>query len=93
MLAELLDFRPADLLAYLAGALTVAVMIPQLVRTYRLKRARDVSLLTMLILVSVNFLWGTYGFCISNLPMIVTNALAFLVAIAAITLVMKYRNN
>jgi len=39
LLAELLNFRLTDLLAYIGGALAISVMLPQLVRTSRLKRS------------------------------------------------------
>ena len=91
MLAKLLNFRPTDLLAYSAGFLAVIVMVPQLVKTFRLKSAKDVSLPTVCIIVSANLLWGVYGFLIGNLPLMVTSILAFIVALSAIFLILHYR--
>jgi MtN3 and saliva related transmembrane protein len=59
---------------YLAGALTVVSLIPQVLRTWRTKQTKDLSVRTFLLLITAGILWLTYGFLASDWPVIVTNA-------------------
>lgn len=59
---------------YLAGALTVVSMVPQVLRTWRTRQTKDLSVRTFLLLMTAGVLWLTYGFLASDWPVIVTNA-------------------
>ena len=65
--------RTAVYLGYLAGFLTVASFLPQVVRTWRTKQTKDLSLVTFGLLVTAGALWITYGVLQGDRPVVLTN--------------------
>ena len=79
------------LVGLLAGFLTTIGYIPQLIRGYRTKRMSDVSLF-MPILLSVGMtLWMIYGILISDVPIILWNAISVILNLGMIGLTVKYK--
>lgn len=77
------------LLGLAAAALTTAAFLPQLLKTWRSKSAKDVSL-SMLVTFSIGvFLWLIYGVCIQSLPVILANLITFV--LSSINLILKIR--
>jgi MtN3 and saliva related transmembrane protein len=76
-------------LGYLAGCITVVSFVPQVLRAWRTRRTRDLSLGAFTLLASGAVLWLAYGLMIGDWPVIATN-LAVLVLVSAI-LVAKLR--
>jgi MtN3 and saliva related transmembrane protein len=60
-------------LGYFAGFLTVVSFIPQVIRTWRSKHARDLSFGMFALLVTASSLWILYGVIIGSWPVILTN--------------------
>lgn len=61
-------------LGLLAGFLTSIAVIPQVVRTWRIKHARDISIWQPLILITGMFLWLLYGLQLGDTPLIAANS-------------------
>jgi MtN3 and saliva related transmembrane protein len=61
-----------------AGALTSLAAVPQVVRTYRTRHARDLSIWQPVLLVIGMLLWLIYGICLGDLPLILANAFSIL---------------
>lgn len=57
-----------------AGFLTSIAVIPQVVRTWRIKHARDISIWQPLILIAGMLLWLFYGILLHDLPLIAANS-------------------
>jgi len=57
-----------------AGALTSVAVIPQVVRTYRTRHARDISIWQPVLLDVGMVLWLIYGIMLKDLPLILANA-------------------
>jgi MtN3 and saliva related transmembrane protein len=57
----------------LAGAITSAAVIPQVVRTYRTRHARDISIWQPVLLDIGMILWLIYGIMLKDLPLILAN--------------------
>ncbi len=72
----------AEWLGFIGGALVTCSLIPQLVRVFRLRSAREISMLfTTLLLVGV-IIWLVYGLSFGLAPVILWNAIgAVLVAL------------
>ena len=62
-----------DLLGLTAGFLTSVAVIPQVVRTWRLKHAGDISIWQPLILITGMALWLAYGVTLGDTPLIAAN--------------------
>jgi MtN3 and saliva related transmembrane protein len=60
-------------LGYFAGSLTVLSFLPQVIRTWKTKHTRDLSLSMFALLVTASTLWIIYGVIIESWPVIATN--------------------
>ena len=78
-------------IGYIAALLTTFSSIPQIIRVYRLKESRDISLWTVSSLSAGVLLWVINGIEIGDLPVIIANAVSLCLSIILICLVVKYR--
>ena len=74
-----------------AGVLTASSLIPQVVKTWKEKKAEDVSLLMLVILLTGIVLWIVYGIKREDLPIIATNSVSLLINSIMIVLRIKFR--
>lgn len=65
-----------DLLGLAAGALTTLGIVPQIVRVFRLKSAREISLAFSLLMSVGIALWLLYGVLQRVLPLIYWNSIS-----------------
>jgi MtN3 and saliva related transmembrane protein len=78
------------LTGYVAGTLTTVSFIPQVIRAWKLKETRDISLAMLLLFAAGIFLWTLYGFWVNSLPIIAANVITFVLILALLALKMKY---
>ena len=79
-----------NLIGTAAAVCTTIAFVPQLVRVYRLKTARDISLIMFTVFSLGEFLWFLYGIFIHSLPVILANAITLALAIAILSLKVRY---
>ena len=79
----------ANMLGSVAGVLTTVAFVPQVIKTWRTRRADDFSLGMLLLFTAGVGLWGTYGVIIGAGPVIAANAVTFVLAVAMV--IMKLR--
>lgn len=72
-------------LGYVAGAITVTSFLPQVVRAWRTRQTRDLSLSSLALLMTAGSLWILYGALSRDWPVVVTNGgmVALLAMLAA----------
>lgn len=80
-----------DLLGWLAAILTTVAFLPQLLKIWRSKSAKDVSLVMMITFSIGVFLWLVYGLAIQALPVVIANLVTLILALLIIILKIKYR--
>ena len=78
-------------IGYIADFLTTFSSIPQIIRVYRLKESRDISLWTVSSLSAGILLWVIHGIVIGDLPVILANGVSLGLSVLMICLVIKYR--
>lgn len=71
-----------DLLGLVAGTLTTCSFVPQVVRIWRTRSARDISTVMFLLLSLGVLLWVVYGVAIQSAPVIVANGVTLVLALA-----------
>ena len=76
-----------------AGVFTGASMLPQVIKMIKEKKASQVSIFMLLILITGLSLWTWYGFLKDDLPIIVTNIFSLVLNLIMIFLRYKYRHN
>ena len=79
------------LIGLIAGAFTTISFVPQVVRTWRMKSARDLSLATVSLNSTGIFLWLVHGLCVRSIPVIVANFVTFILISTILVLAVKYR--
>lgn len=79
-----------DLVGTAAALLTTASFLPQAVRVIRTNDTRAISLVMYLMFTAGVGLWFTYGLALGSAPIILANAVTFL--LAAVILTQKVRH-
>ncbi|GIV37563.1 MAG: sugar transporter SemiSWEET [Cyclobacteriaceae bacterium] len=78
-----------QIIGLLAGFCTTLAFVPQVIKTWRSRSARDLSLGMFLIFTSGVILWLVYGLLVGDIPVIAANVVTLL--LAGWLLVMKLR--
>ncbi len=81
----------ATQLGLVAGAVTSCAVIPQVVKAYRSRHVRDISVWQPVILVFGMCLWLVYGLMIRDIPLIVANFFSIFCNAALIAMKLFYR--
>jgi MtN3 and saliva related transmembrane protein len=61
-------------LGYVAGMVTVASFLPQVVRAWRTRQTRDLSLASLALLITAGSMWILYGALSRDWPVVATNS-------------------
>lgn len=72
-----------------AGALTSSAIVPQILKSYRSKKVRDISIWQPVLLNAGMMLWLFYGIQIQDIPLIAANS--FSIACNSLLIIMKFR--
>ena len=79
-----------DVLGFIGGALITTSLIPQVVRLYRLKSAREISLLFNSLFLLGGICWLFYGIVQELFPVILWNAIGLILIGAMLIAKLKY---
>jgi MtN3 and saliva related transmembrane protein len=74
-----------------AAALTTIAFFPQLVKTWKTKSTKDISLGMFSAFCVGVLLWFVYGISISDLPVTIANLLIFIQALIILMFKLKYK--
>ncbi len=80
-----------DLIGFAAGTLTTISLLPQVVKIWRTRSADDLSMGMFALFGSGVLLWLVYGLAVGSLPVIVANAITFVLALTIMALKLRYR--
>ncbi len=80
-----------DILGIVAGILTTSGFVPQIIKTYKTKKVRDISLLMFILLLTGLLLWLIYGIIEKNIPILFTNITAITYVAILLSMKIKYR--
>jgi MtN3 and saliva related transmembrane protein len=79
-----------NLIGIIAGIITTSALVPQAVKIYKTKSAKDISL-TMFVFLSIGIaLWLFYGILIQAIPVITANSVSLLLNILIIIMKLRY---
>ncbi len=79
----------ADILGYIAGFCTTIAFVPQVLKVWRSRSARDISLGMYLLFTFGLICWLVYGLIVMSWPIIIANMVTLF--LAALILIMKLR--
>jgi MtN3 and saliva related transmembrane protein len=80
----------ADSIGMVAAVLTTIAYIPQVVKIYRTKSARDVSFRMFSLLATGVSLWLVYGIMMRSTPLIFANFVTLALSLTVLGLKIKY---
>lgn len=67
---------------YVAGICSTLAFLPQVIRTWKTKSARDISWGLLFLFIAGSTLWATYGFIKMDIPIIAANVVTGFMLIA-----------
>ena len=79
-----------EVLGYVSATLTTIAFLPQLIKTFKTKSAKDVSMGMFVLFTCGVFLWIVYGFLTGTMPVLAANAVIFCLSLTQIILKIKY---
>ncbi|MBU0726533.1 MAG: SemiSWEET transporter [Alphaproteobacteria bacterium] len=88
----MLDPFLVDLIGTLAGALTTFSFLPQVIKTWRSRSTRDISLTMFTVFFTGALLWLVYGMLLESFPIILANAVTMVLVTTVIGLKLRYRH-
>jgi MtN3 and saliva related transmembrane protein len=78
-----------EILGLSAGTITSITFLPQVIRIWQTKSAKDLSLLMLLLLITGVVMWLTYGIIVKDTAIIYTNSMVLTMSL--IMLYFKFR--
>jgi MtN3 and saliva related transmembrane protein len=83
----------SEIVGIIAGALSCTTFLPQVIKTWKSKSTKDVSL-TMFVIASVGTaLWLVYGILIHSFSIIATNIVVLVFSLTMLGLIFRNRGN
>ena len=80
----------SEALGLVAGALVTCSLIPQLIRVFKLRSAREISMLFNTLLLLGLIAWLTYGIFLGLIPVIIWNAIGAVLVTLLLYAKLKY---
>jgi len=78
------------IIGILAGSLCAISFIPQVVKIFKTKQTKDISLVTFSVFSLGVLFWLIYGVLIKELPIIIANTFIFSLALFIVVMKIKY---
>jgi MtN3 and saliva related transmembrane protein len=82
-----------DLVGAVAGILTTVSFVPQVIKTWRSRSARDISFGMFLLFSLGVMLWLYYGIAIHSTPIVVANGVTLLLSMSIILMKLGFDRN
>lgn len=79
------------IVGYVAGALTTISFVPQVVKAWKMKETRDLSLAMLFLFATGVILWTFYGIQVGSLPIITANVITFALILVLLGLKLWYK--
>jgi MtN3 and saliva related transmembrane protein len=79
-----------DILGYSAGFITTLTFLPQVIKTYRERSARDISLNMFLIAAINEIMWIVYGALKQDMVIVLTNVVVLIMSTTMIGFKLRY---
>lgn len=80
-----------EILGFAAGSLTTFAFLPQLIKTWRSKSAKDISLGMFIAFCFGVLFWLIYGILIKTLPLIIFNGITLIFALIILIFKLIYK--
>ncbi len=79
-----------DIIGYLAGFFIIISFIPQILKSYKTKSVKDLSIWMIIAVLIATILWIVYGFLVNVKPVIIVNSIFGFIVLYQLYLKIKY---
>ncbi|MBI2102189.1 hypothetical protein HYT53_06280 [Candidatus Woesearchaeota archaeon] len=79
-----------DMIGYIAGVFILFSIVPQIIKSYKTKSVKDISILMLISILIGTAFWIAYGIMVQGMPVIVLNIIYFFVVAYQLFLKIKY---
>ena len=79
-----------DTFGFIAAALTTIAFLPQVIKTWRTKKANDVSIVMLLMFITGLIFWIIYAIQTNALPVLIANIITLILNMMILTLKLIY---
>ncbi len=83
--------QTAQIIGLVAGTITSITFLPQVIRIWKTRSAKDLSMAMMLMLIVGTSLWLSYGLMIKDAAIIYTNSMVLLMSLIMMFFKLKYK--
>lgn len=84
--------EPIKILGLVAGGLTTISFLPQVIKTWKSRSAKDLSLAMFAVFCLGTALWLTYGILIESQPVILANAVTLALCVVLLYFKVRFRD-
>jgi len=84
-----LEFK--TIIGLIAASLTTIAFLPQVIKAYKYKQTKDISLVMYIIFVLGIISWLAYGILINDLPIIMANTISLILTSTILILKLIYK--
>ena len=81
----------AQVIGLMAGTITSITFIPQVIRIWKTRSAKDLSMVMMLLLIIGTSLWLSYGLMIRDAAIIYTNSRVLAMSLIMMFFKLRYK--
>lgn len=81
-----------EYIGFAAAVCSTIAFLPQVIKTYRTRSAKDLSLGTFSILASGLLLWLIYGWLMQDMPIMLANFLTLMLALSLLVMKFKFKS-
>lgn len=79
------------IISILAPLMSCIQLLPQLYKTYLTKSVKDLSLYSLLLILTTNFLWLLHGYFILDYSLIISGSISMIVNVVLLVLYFVYK--
>lgn len=80
-----------EIIGYIGGVMSSISFLPQVIKIWKTKSAKDLSMLTLIFLTCNVTLWLSYGVLIGSTPLWLTNAIVLSMVLCMIYFKFKFK--
>ena len=81
-----------EIIGFVAALLTTSAFVPQVVKIWKSKSSKGVSVSMYLVLLLGVFLWGVYGYLIDSMSIMIANTVTGLLQVMILILILMNKN-
>ena len=81
----------AQIIGLVAGTITSITFLPQVIRIWKTRSAKDLSMLMLTLLIIGTSLWFSYGLMMKDIAIIYTNSMVLAMSLVMMFFKLKYK--